>query len=37
LQALILQELENTTFDELAREASSLADVVPVKIERAKA
>ena len=34
LQALILQELENTTFDELAREASSLADVVPVSIER---
>jgi Rrf2 family protein len=37
LQALILQELENTTFDELAREASSLGDVVPVKIEPAKA
>ena len=30
LQALILQELEITTFDELAREASSLANVVPV-------
>jgi len=37
LQSLILQELENTTFDELAREASSLADVVPLSIEQAKA
>jgi len=35
LQALILQELENTTFEELAREASSLADVVPLSIEQA--
>jgi Rrf2 family protein len=32
LQALILQELENTTFDELAREAASLADVVLLSV-----
>ena len=37
LQALILQELENTTFDELAREASSVAAVVPFEVEQAEA
>jgi Rrf2 family protein len=37
LQALILQELENTTFDELAREAASLADVLPLGSEQAEA
>lgn len=37
LQALILQELENTTFDELARETSSLAVVVPLSSEQADA
>jgi Rrf2 family protein len=37
LQALILQELENTAFDELAREASSLADVVPLSVDQAEA
>jgi Rrf2 family protein len=37
LQALILKELENTTFDELAREASSVVAVVPLNIERAEA
>lgn len=37
LQALILQELESTTFDELAREAASVADVVPFLIEQAEA
>jgi hypothetical protein len=37
LQALILQELENTTFDELVREAASVADVVPLSVEQAKA
>jgi Rrf2 family protein len=37
LQALILEELENTTFDELAREASSLGVVVPLSIEQAEA
>jgi hypothetical protein len=37
LQALILQELENTSFDELAREASSLAVIVPFSIEQAEA
>ena len=37
LQALILQELEDTSFDELAREASSVADVVPLSIEQAEA
>jgi Rrf2 family protein len=37
LQALILLELENTTFDELAREATSVANVVPMKIEQAEA
>jgi Rrf2 family protein len=36
LQALILQELENTTFDELAREASSVAEVVPLVVEQAE-
>jgi len=37
LQALILRELENITLDELAREALSVADVVPVSIEQAEA
>jgi len=37
LQALILQELENTTFDELAREAFTVAHVVPSSIEQAEA
>jgi Rrf2 family iron-responsive transcriptional regulator len=37
LQALILQELENTTFDELAREASSLVAVIPVSVEQPEA
>jgi Rrf2 family protein len=37
LQALILQELENTTFDELAREAASVADVVPLRAEQVEA
>ncbi len=37
LQALILQELENTTFDELAQEATSITDVVPLSIEQAEA
>ena len=37
LQALILQELENTTFDELAREATSAADVIPLSVEQAEA
>lgn len=36
LQALILKELENTTFDELAQEASSLEEVLPFGIEQAK-
>lgn len=35
LQALILKELENTTFGELAREASSVAEVVPLVAEQA--
>jgi Rrf2 family protein len=37
LQALILQELENTSFDQLAREAASVTDVVPLSSEQAKA
>jgi len=37
LQALILQELESTTFDELAQEASLVADVVPLSTEQAEA
>ena len=37
LQDLILQELENTTFNELAREAMSVADVVPLSIEQVEA
>ena len=37
LQALILQELENTTFNELAREAASVANVVPLIVEQAEA
>jgi Rrf2 family protein len=37
LQALILKELESTTFDELAREASSVAGVVSLKGEQAEA
>ena len=35
LQALILQELENTTLDDLAREAASLVDVVPLITDQA--
>jgi len=34
LQILILQELEATTFDELAREAASAEDVVPLSAEQ---
>jgi Rrf2 family protein len=34
LQALILQELENTTFAELAQEAVSVSDVVPLSTEQ---
>jgi len=34
LQALILNELENTTFEELAREAASVAGVVPLSTEQ---
>lgn len=37
LQALILKELESTSFDELAREASSVAGVVSLRGERAEA
>jgi hypothetical protein len=37
LQALILQELENTTFDELAQEAALVADVVPLSTEQVDA
>lgn len=37
LQALILQELENTTFEELAREAATVADVVPLNTEQVEA
>jgi Rrf2 family protein len=37
LQDLILQELENTTFDELAREAASVEDVVPLSTEQVEA
>ena len=37
LQTLILQELENTTFDELALEAASAADVVPLVTEQVEA
>jgi Rrf2 family nitric oxide-sensitive transcriptional repressor len=37
LQALILQELENTTFDELAQEAASVADAVLLVTEQAEA
>ena len=37
LQTLILQELENTTFEELAQEAASVTDVVPLSIEQAEA
>lgn len=37
LQAVILQELENTTFAELAREAASVADVVPLSVKQSKA
>jgi len=36
LQALILQELENTSFDELAREAASVEDLVPLITEQAE-
>ena len=34
LQALILQELESTTFEELAREADSVEDVVPLSTKQ---
>ena len=37
LQNLMLQELEDTTFDELARETLSVKDVVPLSTEQAKA
>jgi Rrf2 family protein len=37
LQNLILKELENTTFDELAREAASVANVVPLSAEQVEA
>lgn len=37
LQALILQELENTTFEQLAQETSSFVDVIPLSIEQAEA
>lgn len=37
LQALILHELENTTFEELAREASSAVDLAPLRIDQAEA
>jgi len=37
LQALILKELEATNFEELAREAMSVTDVVPFVVEQAKA
>ena len=36
LQALILQELENTSFNELAREADSVANLVPLSSEQAE-
>ena len=34
LQALILQELESTTFEELAREADSVEEVVPLSTKQ---
>jgi len=37
LQALIIQELENTTFDELAREAVSVEDVIPLSAKQVEA
>jgi len=37
LQALILQELENTSFDELAREAVSVEDVIPLSAKQVEA
>ena len=37
LQTLILQELENTSFDELAQEGASVEDVVPLSIEQVEA
>lgn len=37
LQALILQELENTTFEELAREAASGVDAIPFSVEQVEA
>ena len=37
LQALILRELEATNFEELAREAASVTDVVPFIVEQAEA
>ncbi len=37
LQAVILQELENTTFDELAREAATGATLLPFNTEQVEA
>lgn len=37
LQTLILQELENTTFEELAQEAVSVEGVVPLSTEQVEA
>lgn len=37
LEALILKELEATNFEELAREAMSVTDVVPFIVEQAEA
>ena len=37
LQDLILQELESTTFDELAREAASVEHVVPLNAKQVEA
>ncbi len=33
LQALILKELENTTFDQLAQEAATAAEVIPFEVK----
>ena len=37
LQTLILQELENTAFDELVREAAAVDEVVPLNSEQIEA
>jgi len=37
LQTLILDELEKTSFDELAQESASVADLLPFSTEQAKA